>query len=72
LLECGILGHGFLWLRCRECGHGKLLAFSCKRRGFLTDRGGSPPVLASVCVMKQAARCCTRRYNVVCSGRSRS
>ncbi|MFN7549903.1 MAG: transposase zinc-binding domain-containing protein, partial [Pseudomonadota bacterium] len=33
-MECGILAHGFLRLRCGECGHDKLLAFSCKRRGF--------------------------------------
>ncbi len=33
-LECGILAHGFLRLRCGECGHDKLLAFSGKRRGF--------------------------------------
>ncbi len=33
-LECGILAHGFLRLRCGECGHDKLVAFSCKRRGF--------------------------------------
>ena len=33
-LECGILAYGFLRLRCGECGHDKLLAFSCKRRGF--------------------------------------
>jgi len=29
-LECGILGHGFLRLRCSECSHEKLVAFSCK------------------------------------------
>jgi len=28
-LECGILAYGFLRLRCGECGHDKLLAFSC-------------------------------------------
>lgn len=33
-LECGILAHGYLRLRCVECDHDKLLAFSCKRRGF--------------------------------------
>jgi Transposase zinc-binding domain len=33
-LDCGILVHGFLRLRCGECGHDKLMAFSCKRRGF--------------------------------------
>ena len=38
-LECGILVHGFLWLRCGECGHEKLQAFSCKRRGFCPSCG---------------------------------
>ncbi|MFO1327148.1 MAG: transposase zinc-binding domain-containing protein [Rubrivivax sp.] len=38
-LECGILGHGFLRLRCRECGHDKLVAFSCKRRGYCPSCG---------------------------------
>ena len=31
---CGILAHGFLRLRCGDCAHEKLVAFSCKRRGF--------------------------------------
>jgi hypothetical protein len=38
-LACGILTHGFLRLRCGECGHDKLLAFSCKRRGFCPSCG---------------------------------
>jgi ribosomal protein S27E len=29
----------FLRLRCGECGHDKLLAFSCKRRGFCPSCG---------------------------------
>jgi len=33
-LECGILAHGFLRLRCGDCAHEKLVAFSYKRRGF--------------------------------------
>ena len=33
-LQCGILAHGFLRLRCPERAHEKLVAFSCKRRGF--------------------------------------
>jgi hypothetical protein len=33
-LECGILAHGFLRLRCADCAHEKLVAFSCKKRGF--------------------------------------
>ena len=32
-LECCILAHGFLRLRCGDCGHDKLVAFSCERRG---------------------------------------
>ncbi len=27
-LECGILAHGFLRLRCGDCAHEKLVAFS--------------------------------------------
>jgi hypothetical protein len=38
-LECGILAHGFLRLRCGDCGHDKLVAFSCKRRGFCPTCG---------------------------------
>jgi hypothetical protein len=38
-LACGILAHGFLRLRCRERGHEKLVAFSCKRRGFCPSCG---------------------------------
>jgi hypothetical protein len=38
-LECGILAHGFLRLRCGDCAHKKLVAFSCKRRGFCPSCG---------------------------------
>jgi ribosomal protein S27E len=38
-LERGILAHGFLRLRCAECAHEKLVAFSCKRRGFCPSCG---------------------------------
>lgn len=33
-LACGILAHGFLRAKCDECRHEKLIAFSCKCRGF--------------------------------------
>jgi hypothetical protein len=33
-LRCGILAHGFLRVRCEDCGEHRLVAFSCKRRGF--------------------------------------
>ena len=41
-LECGILAHGLLRLRCGACGHDKLLAFGCKRRGFCPPCGARP------------------------------
>lgn len=31
-LDCGILARGFARLRCPECGHERLVAFSCKGR----------------------------------------
>ena len=39
-LRCGILAHGFLRLHCDECGHDRLVPFSCKRRGFCPSCGG--------------------------------
>lgn len=38
-LDCGILAHGFLRLHCGDRGHDKLVAFSCKRRGFCPSCG---------------------------------
>ena len=38
-LACGILAHGFLRLRCGNCGHDKRAAFSCKRRSFCPSCG---------------------------------
>jgi hypothetical protein len=39
-LQCGILAHGFLRLRCDTCKQEVLLAFSCKRRGFCPSCAG--------------------------------
>jgi len=33
-LRCGVLAHGFLRVRCKECGFSRAVAFSCRRRGF--------------------------------------
>ena len=38
-LKCGRLEHGFLRLRCESCHDEKLVAFSCKRRGFCPSCG---------------------------------
>ena len=42
-LECGILAHGFLRLRCAACTHEKLVAFSCKRRSRCSPMSRSRP-----------------------------
>jgi Transposase zinc-binding domain len=33
-LDCGLLCRGFARLKCRECKESRLVAFSCKGRGF--------------------------------------
>jgi len=33
-LQCGILAHGFLRLRCADCDEERVVAFCCKKRGF--------------------------------------
>ena len=39
-LKCGRLEHGFLRVRCSDCHAEKLVAFSCKKRGFCPSCGG--------------------------------
>ena len=39
-LKCGRLEHGFLRVRCESCHAEHLVAFSCKRRGFLPQLRG--------------------------------
>src|SRR5690606_16478674 len=38
-LKCGRLEHGFLRVKCESCQAEKLVAFSCKRRGFCPSCG---------------------------------
>jgi hypothetical protein len=33
-LACGLLCHGFVRVRCDTCAEERLVAFSCKTRGF--------------------------------------
>ena len=33
-LECGILAHGFVRVHCDDCGHDRLVAFSCRGRAI--------------------------------------
>lgn len=39
-LRCGILAHGFTRIRCESCKNERLVAFSCKKRGFCPSCGG--------------------------------
>ena len=38
-LKCGRLEHGFLRVRCETCHDERLVAYSCKRRGFCASCG---------------------------------
>ena len=38
-LTCGILAYGFLRVRCEDCGCERLVAYSCKCRGFCPSCG---------------------------------
>ena len=40
-LKCGKLENGFLRVRCEDCHHERLVAFSCKKRGFCPSCGAS-------------------------------
>ncbi len=39
-LDCGVLARGFIRVHCDGCGHDRLIAFSCKGRGFCPSCGG--------------------------------
>jgi hypothetical protein len=39
-VRCGVLAHGFARFRCTGCGTDRLVAFSCKGRGFCPSCGG--------------------------------
>ena len=39
-LTGGVAEHGFLRLHCDDCGQDRILAFSCKRRGWCPSCGG--------------------------------
>ena len=54
-LECGILAYGFLRLRCTDCSHEKLVAFSCKWRGFCPSCGTTHIVMEPLEFMQRLA-----------------
>jgi hypothetical protein len=46
-LKCGILAHGFLRLKCQDCKAERLIAFSCRGRGFCPSCLGKRQALAT-------------------------
>jgi hypothetical protein len=48
-LRCGILEHGCVRVRCGRCGFERLVAFSCKRRGFCPSCLGRRMADTAVC-----------------------
>jgi ribosomal protein S27E len=50
-LKCGHLEHGFLRVRCETCHYEKLVAFSCKRRGFCPSCGARRMVESAALLM---------------------
>ncbi len=57
-LKCGRLEYGFLRVRCDRCHGEKLVAFSCKRRGFCRGR---PAPVAVPGEWQRALRCWSTR-----------
>lgn len=52
-LKCGRLEHGFLRVRCESCQAEKLVAFSCKRRGFCPSCGARRMVETAALLVDQ-------------------
>jgi len=63
-LECGILAHGFLRMRCGDCAHETLVAFSCKRRGFCPACGARRMAQTATHLVEQVIPHCQRRWVV--------
>ena len=59
-LKCGRLEHGFLRVRCVDCHAERLVAFSCKRRGFYAGRPALRPSGPLAAVQNRSRRFCAR------------
>ncbi len=63
-LACGILEHGFARIRCDDCAHEYLLAFSCKCRYFCLWKAFHKQNYAQCPIM------CSTRRSPVCGPHS--
>lgn len=52
-LDCGLLQKGLLRVRCEDCHHERLLAFSCKKRGFCPSCLGRKQALTTEFLMEE-------------------
>lgn len=52
-LKCGILAHGFLRLKCEDCKAERLVAFSCRGRGFCPSCLGKRQAIATEFLMEK-------------------
>ena len=59
-LKCGRLEHGFLRVRCADCHAERLVAFSCKRRGFYSGHPALRPSGQPAAVQNRSRRFCAR------------
>ena len=59
-LKCGRLEHGFLRVRCTDCHAERLVAFSCKRRGFYAGRPALRPLGQPAAVQNRSRRFCAQ------------
>ena len=59
-LKCGRLEHGFLRVRCADCHAERLVAFSCKRRGFYSGHPALRPAGQPSAVQNRSWRFCAR------------
>ena len=51
--DCGMLERGFARIQCMDCDHEKLLAFSCKRRGFCPSCCGRRMTEAEIRIIEE-------------------
>jgi hypothetical protein len=60
-LDCGLLCRGFARLWCEACGKGRLVAFSCKGRGYAELRNMHRPEAAVLATARDARALASRR-----------
>jgi Transposase zinc-binding domain len=65
-LKYGLLEHGFMRVRCKECHREKFVAFSCKRRGFCPSRGARRMVESAALRIGWSIRNRTSFHAVAC------